>query len=512
MELGIFGGTVADGGTQRPQRADVLVDEGRIVAVGSFSHVETRRRLDATDAVVLPGFIDTHIHLDGWLAEGGTHEPTLRQGVTTAIVGQDGTSHFLGGPETVSEIGRYFAPINGPADFERRWTVAEYLDAVDQRSTLNVAALVPHGNARHMVLGSRTTPATAEERARIRGHVAEALEEGAVGVSTGLHYVPSRLADREELLAVSLEAAAADVPHVTHMRGYGDQAATALEEMVDLAAASKAAFHISHLLAPPGVLARFDDARQAGLDLTYDAYPYDAGFSVLTMFGLPEWAQEGDRRDILTRLSSPDARRRIDDWARQDGGRLRHLRLAHLGSPALAAYEGLTLERAAYRRQSTIGLTVCDLLLETDLDASAIGPNGRTADELIALSSHPGYMAGSDGIYIGGSPHPRGWGAFARTIKMMVHDARRWDWSDVAHHLAAAPARRFGLSDRGELRPGLAADVVVMQPEDVADRATYDDPTDLAAGARHVVVNGVPALVDGQVTGATPGRALRRLR
>jgi N-acyl-D-amino-acid deacylase len=519
FDLVLAGGRVVDGTGSPWFRADVGVQEGRIAAVGALERVETRRRLDVTDRVVSPGFVDTHVHADLALLADPLHEPAIRQGVTTYLLGQDGVAMAPASPATLAYMRRYTAGFSGRFEGPDRWaSVAEYLGRFDRRTAVNVACLVPNGNVRMEVMGLETRPPTPDELARMRAVVRRGMEEGAVGLSSGLDYIPSRYADTAELAELCRELAPFGGVYVTHMRGYApDTVLGAMDEVFRIAREAGVPALISHFNSRADlVLPHLDRARAGGLDVAFDLYGYLAGSTILGMVALPPWVQEGGADATLARLGDPAVRARLrGEGLAGSRGPLEQVRLGYVEAPAYRAYEGLTLTEAAGRATGRSGLEalvdfVCDVLIASGLAVGCVVPHQqRTEADVQALMRHPAMMGGSDGIFAGGRPHPRGWGCFARYLGHYVREARAWTLEEAVQHLAAHPARRLGLLDRGLIRPGMAADLVVFDPERIADRATYADGRQPATGVDHVLVNGEPVLLDGQRTPALPGRALR---
>jgi N-acyl-D-amino-acid deacylase len=391
-------------------------------------------------------------------------------------------------------------------------SVAEYLACFDRRCALNVACLVPNGNVRMEVMGLATRPPTADELRQMGRLVRDGLDQGAVGLSSGLDYIPSRYAATEELIALARELAPRGGVYVTHMRRYDpDGVADALGEVFRIAVEAETAVHISHLNSRADlVLPRIDEARAAGIDVTFDLYCYLAGSSILAMVALPPWVQEDGVEATVSRLRDPAVRERLQGWFSAPRVPLEPVRLSHVAAPAYRHLEGQTLGQAAAAAGLELGALVCELLAASGMAVGCVAPHvGRTQEDVCQLLRHPAMMAGSDGIFVGGCPHPRGWGCFARYLGHHVRGDRTWPLEQAVQHLAAHAARRFGLNDRGLLRPGMAADVVVFDPTEVGDRATYDDPRRLAVGMEHVLVNGEFVLEGGQRTPALPGRALR---
>jgi N-acyl-D-amino-acid deacylase len=538
----------ADGGTSGPQ--DLHVTAGRVAAV-----VPTGRPLpdvavlEADGRLALPGFVDAHTHAVAAVFDPEVQLALLRQGVTSVVVGQDGVGPAPSDAPTAAWAAQYFAAIDGVHPFFAGGGVAELLATYDGTTPVNVATLAPHGTLRHLVTGTAQRPATDAEVARMVAVLEQALDDGAVGLSTGLEYVPAAWADEAELVALCRAVARRGLPHVSHMRGYESAAPRAFAELERLARASGAATHVSHLHGPADVLgALVDDAAATGLDVTFDSYPYLRGCSILAMVALPTWLPLADPDAALAVLAdalaggaggpeggpvggpagSGDAARLrghlagLDDlWPRTtmawvpglDPATGRPMRWAEgLAVPAVAARLGVAPAEAALR-----------LLTASRLRASCVFAQPPTNSEasVRALALHPAHLAGSDAIYApfgadaapeaggGGAPHPRGWGAFTGFVAERVLKTRDWTWADAVEHLSGRAARRFRLAGRGTLGAGSVADVVLLDPDAVQDHATYAQPRRPSSGIDDVLVGGVAVLADGALTGATPGRPLR---
>lgn len=512
----ISGGRIIDGSGLPAFHADLAVQDGRIAAVGRLDSAAARQRLDATGKAVAPGFIDAHVHGDLRLLVDPLHEPAIRQGVTTYVLGQDGVAMAPGSPATIDYMRRYTAGFSGLYDGPQRWhSLGDYLDGFDRRCALNVACLVPNGNVRMEVMGLETRPPTADELKRMRRLVREAMEQGAVGLSSGLDYIPSRYADTPELSALCAEIASFGGVYVTHMRRYDPEGVLgSMDEVFRIGREAGCAVHISHFNSRAElVLPAFDAAVTGGLDATYDLYCYLAASSILGMVALPPWVQEGGSDATLARLRDPDVRGQLRDWFAAPRVPLETVRLSFVAAENYRRLEGLTLDAAAREVGSGVGDFVCEVLTASGMAVGCVVPHRqRDESDVCALTRHPAMMAGSDGIYTGGYPHPRGCGCFARYLGHYVRTARVWSLEQAVQHLSAHAARRFGLKDRGLLREGFAADVVVFDPATVADRATFDKGRELAAGMEHVLVNGELVLHAGERTPVLPGRALRHGR
>ncbi|MFB9468581.1 amidohydrolase family protein [Nonomuraea salmonea] len=505
FDVVISGGRVLDGTGAPPFRADVAISGDRIATVGRIDPAGAGAVIDATGRFVAPGFVDCHAHGDAAVFDPAVQRAALRQGVTTFVLGQDGLSFAPGSAATVAYASRYFAAVNG-ALTDGPLSVRELLDGYDGAVALNTAYLLPHGTIRYDVMGpspDRAAPADLDAMVR---RVEQGLSEGAVGLSSGLEYLPGRYADAAELAALC--APLGGLPYVTHMRAYGQRAETGMTEVMEIAELSGAAVHVSHLHGPADVLLPLvEQALGKGVDLTFDTYPYLRGNTILAMVVLPPSVPGAEPEAAMEMIGSGV----LDDWWPTLDAVWPRLTVSH--APGLEWAEGLTMVAAAERAEVPPAEFCRRLLTETRLEAGVVtarpdeGPQGEQS--VRRMLRHPSQTGGSDGIYVGGHPHPRGHGAFARFLGRHVRELGDWTWEQAVTHLSAHPARRFGLLDRGLLRQGCAADVVVFDPATVTDLATYPAPRTLAEGVDDVLVSGVPVLARGELTGATPGRALR---
>lgn len=517
FDLIVKDGWVIDGTGGPPYRADVGLLDTMIATVGTLGGAGAEEVVDASGRYVVPGFIDAHVHGDAMLLADPIHLPALRQGVTTYIIGQDGSSFAPASPATLDYMRRYTAGFNGnPSEIAYDWrTIGEYLARFDRQTALNVAYLIPNGNVRMEVMGLDPRPATDDELRAMQRLVRQGMDAGAVGLSTGLDYIPSRYADAREIAALCEAIVPDGGIYVTHMRGYGPLAAVGMDEVYDISRSSGVASHISHYNGPAELLIPLIERGLAlGLDLTFDTYPYLAGSTILGMVALPPWVQEGGIEPTLARLADPAIRARLQsEWfSSPTPYPLETTTIAMTVDPDWRWAEGLTVTEAAARAGLTPGDFVCESLVANGLAVGIFGfrSGDRTEADVRALLRHPTHMAGSDGIFRGGSPHPRGWGAFARYLGTHTRQLGDYTWAEAVTHLASHAARRFRLTDRGLIRPGFVADIAIFDPATVTDRSTYAAGRTLAEGVDHVLVNGTLVLKDGEPTGATPGRALRR--
>ena len=528
FDLLVRGGRLIDGSGSPAVAADVGVVGDRVTAVGRLDRATAATVLDATGKVVSPGFVDAHVHGDLPLLADPLHEPAIRQGVTTYIVGQDGVAFAPGWPGTLRHMRRYTAGFNGPApaDFPDSLDVDGFLRLHDRRSAVNVATLVPNGNVRMEAMGLAERPPTADELAHMRRLVRAGMEQGAVGLSSGLDYLPSLYADAAELAALCAEIAPLGGVYATHMRGYSPAAApAALAEAFAIGRRAGCGVHVSHFNCLAGQVIPLLDA---AADVTFDLYPYLSGSTTLAMLTLPPALNAGGVDATLDRLRTREGRAAVAAALASPRFPVETIRLANLPCDEYRHLEGRLLVEASRPRQGTedsprppspdgdgspvrLADLVCDLLLATDLAAGCVIRHfaERQESDIHALTRDPRMTAGSDGIYCGGSPHPRGTGTFAKYLGEFVRTSV-WNLETAVAHLSHHAARRFRLADRGLIRVGAFADLAVFDPAAVADRSTYADGKALAVGVEHVAVNGELVLHHGRRTAATPGRGLRR--
>ena len=510
-------GWVIDGTGGPAYRADVGLLDTMIGDMGRLEGATARRVIDVSNRYVVPGFIDAHVHGDSVLLADPVHLPALKQGVTTYLIGQDGSSFAPGSPSTLEYMRRYTSGFNAnPEGVTYQWSsIDEYLKQFDRKTAINVAYLIPNGNVRMEVMGLDPRPATDAEIAAMQRIVRQGMDEGAVGLSTGLDYIPSRYADTREITELCKAIVDQDGVYVTHMRGYGPNATFGMKEVYEIARGSGVPSHISHYNGPADpLLPLIDNGRAQGFDLTFDTYPYLQGSTILGMVALPPWVQEGGIEQTLERLADLAVAKKLNsEWfSSPTPYPLDNTTIAMVANPEWRWAEGMTVAKAAEQAGRPAGDFVREILIASEMQVGIVGfrAGDRTIEDVRAILRHPAHMAGSDGIYAGGFPHPRGWGAFARYLGHHTRELGDYTWDEAIRHLATHAARRYRLTDRGILRPGYTADIAVFDPKTIADRSTYANGRQLAVGVDHVFVNGTLALENGEATGATPGRALRR--
>ncbi len=527
LDLKIEGATVIDGTGATGSRADVGVRDEVIVAVGDLSRESAGRTVNAAGRVLAPGFIDMHSHSDWRLWANRRAESKIRQGVTTEVVGNCGFSPAPVSTDHLEDL-RSFAPYL-PKRMDFAWrSVGEYLDAFDTEGTaLNVVQLVGHGTLRIAAMGFARRPASADEVTQMQRWLGQAIEDGAWGMSTGLIYAPGSFAATEEIVAVARGARGRGF-YASHIRGEGATLLDAVREAIRIGCEADLPVQVSHVKAAgrpnwgkvPQALALIDEAGAGGLDIMADVYPYTASSTTLRTL-LPDWALEGGIEAMLARFADPGERERIRrDVESPDNGQ---------SLVARVGWENVMVAYAPHRKDAE-GRRISEVARERGVDPldAALGlivdEQGRgymilfQLDErdLRAALAHPRVMVGSDGSSLAaygelgeGKPHPRSYGTFARVLGEYVREQRVLTLPEAVHKMTGLPARRLGLKDRGIVRAGARADLVVFDPKRVGDQATYQDPHRYAAGIDHVLVNGRFVVRDGEHTGSLPGKVLR---
>ncbi len=529
LDLKIEGGLVVDGTGTAGGRADVGVRDETIVAVGDLSRQAAGRTVHAAGKVVAPGFIDMHSHSDWVLWANRRAEAKIRQGVTTEVVGNCGFSPAPASAEHLDAL-RGFA-LTLPAGLDFRWrSVGEYLDALEAGGlAVNVVQLVGHGALRVAAMGFARRAPTAAELTRMQELLAEAIEAGAWGLSTGLIYAPGSYATTAEIVALArIAARRRRAFYASHIRGEGSTLLEAVAEAIAIGRQAELPVQVSHIKAAgrpnwgriAAALGQLDAAVAEGLDVTADVYPYTASSTTLRTL-LPDWALEGGVAAMTERLRDAATRAQIR----------KELEAPATGQSLLdrVGWDNVVVASCPSRREaegrSLAGLgeawgldpldVAFELLLSDGSRARMILFQLDERDVRQALA-HPRVMIGSDGSALApygelgeGKPHPRSYGTFARVLGHYTREQRVLTLAQAVHKMTGLPARRLGLADRGVIRVGARADLVVFDARRVSDLATYEAPHRYPEGIEHVVVNGRLVIRDGEHTGSLPGRVLR---
>lgn len=504
FDLVLEGGTVIDGTGSAGMRADVGVHGGRIVEVGDLSARSAVERVDVTGHVVAPGFIDAHTHSRGAIFDIPTADNFILQGVTTLVEGNDGSSPL--------DIGYWYDSLTAHGG-----------------TAPNFAMFVGHGSIRTEVLGRADRAPSADELARMRDLVEEAMADGALGLSTGLFYLPGSFATTEEAIELARVAGAHGGIYISHMRNEGDRVFESIEETIRIGREAGIPVQMTHhkigawrnFGRAPESIAMMAEARAEGVDITFDQYPYTASSTSLSAI-IPRWAQEGDR--LPERLADPATRTRIVadmvEWVEMrfasDPSKIQLVSCSFdeaMEGAFPSDMAGITLADILTARGSGGEVATADLILEID-QAGGCGAIFHSFDEgdVQTLMQSEFGMIGSDGslVHFGrASPHPRGYGTFPRVLGHYARDLGVISVEEAVRRMTSAPADRLGFVERGRIEPGMIADLVVFDPVTVIDRATFDDPHQYPVGIPHVFVAGEAVVSEGDVTGARPGVVLR---
>ena len=485
LDLLIAGGLIVDG-TGSPGFYGAVGIDGDTTRIirGDTSLVETARAIDATGKVVCPGFVDLHAHSGLVILAEPRHEPKVRQGVTTELIGVDGNSYApFPSHEDLLRFVEVNSGLDGSPTLPGQWsTVAEYLSMFDGRVAVNIAYVIGNSPLRISAVGWDDRPVSGPEMENMKAILREGMEEGAYGISTGLDYPPGSYADTAELVELSREAQLLGGIYHTHVRyGLGDR-------LLDLV----------------------EEARGEGLDVTFDCYPYIYS-STRLLINFPQWAHDGGPERLKEVLRSPEGRERLRRDVAPRGISWDQMWLTYFKRPHNRQYEGRSIAEVAQAMGKGELDAMCDLLLEEDLQTSYVAAraDGDTLPEYVA---HPLSMVGTDGLLIGNYPSPRTYGSFPLILSQIVREGRFMSLADAIRKMTSFPAQRLGIPDRGILRDGMRADIVVFDSRTIGTPATREDPRQFPTGVEYVVVNGQVVIDQGRHTGALPGRALRRGR
>lgn len=528
-DLIIENGTVYDGSGAAPVSADVAIVGDRIAAMGDLSRASAARRLDAGGLAVAPGFINMLSWATESLLEDGRSQSDIRQGVTLEVMGEGWSMGPLNEEMRAQRL-RQQSYIR----YDIPWTsLGEYLEHLEARGvSANVASYVGATTVRIHELGEEDRAPTPEELARMQELVRAAMREGALGVGSSLIYAPAFYAQTDELIALTAAAAEFNGGYISHIRSEGDRYLEALDELIAISRATGARAQVYHLkpagqanwhLSEAG-LARLQGARDEGLDVTANVYTYIAGATGLDA-AMPPWVQEGGREAWVARLRDPAIRARVLREMRAPAQGWESLYQLTRGpedviligfrNPDLRGYTGQTLAQVAAARGTSPEDTIIDLVIA---DNSRVDTAYVLMDEgnLERNLRWPFTMIGSDagsiapeGAFLQFNPHPRAYGTFARFLGHYVRDRQVMPLEEAIRRLTSLPAQSIAIRERGALRVGYFADVVVFDPGAIADHANFESPHAYSTGVRDVFVNGVQVLADGEHTGATPGRVVR---
>ncbi|HVF71183.1 MAG TPA: D-aminoacylase [Chthoniobacterales bacterium] len=528
FDLVIKGGTVYDGTGGKPRVTDIAILRDRIADLGDFPPESAKAVIDAKGLAVAPGFINMLSWSTESLIEDGRSQSEIRQGVTTQIMGEG----FSMGPVNDRIKARMLSQ-QGDIKYEIKWnTLAEYLRYLEQRGvSCNVASFIGATTIREFVIGLEDRAPTPEQLEQMRGLVRQEMEAGALGIGTSLIYPPAFYAKTEELIELCKEAAKFKGKYISHMRSEGNQLLEAIDELIRISREAKIPAEIYHLKAAgqpnwgkaDAMLAKIEEAQKAGLKITADMYTYPAAGTGLDAC-LPPWTADGGYPELFKRLRDPKTRDKIAAEVRTPSDKWENLYLA-AGSPdrillngfkseKLKPLTGKSLAAIAKERGKDPIETAMDLIAEDESRIDCIyflmseeNVKKEIVKPWVSFGSDEASQA-PEGSFIKSNCHPRAYGNFARVLGKYVRDEKVLTLEEAIRKLTGLPATNLGLDNRGFLKENMFADVVVFDPAAVGDRATFEKPHQYSVGVKHVFVNGVQVLKDGEHTGATPGRAV----
>ena len=532
FDLIIRNGCICDGTGNPSRHADVGIVGDRIEAIGKLSDATAKETVDASGKVVAPGFIDMHNHVDHAVLAFPDEESYIMQGVTTSVVGNCGLSMAPVSDAHRDEVRKYLKPfLDKKFDYGWEWsTLTEFFTRVRNSGTIqNLAPLVGQGTLRIAVKGFDPSPATGAEMARMKALLLEELEQGAFGLSSGLIYPPGSYTTERELTELASVLTPFGAVYATHIRNEGDRLIESVDEAIAIGEANGIPVEISHHKAASranwgkvnATLRIMEQARSRGVDVSCDVYPYPAAMTTISAL-LPSQALEGGIGEMLRRLADPASRAQLaaaigdgtmkeENWIRGIGWK--NIVIAECG--AAPRYDGMSLEQiiAGRKPEDPFG-SFFDWLLEVKAEATMV-LFGMDEDDVRTVIAHPLSAVISDSWVTapraGGRPHPRGYGSFPRLLGKYVREEKLLSLEEAVRKITSMPASKIGIRDRGLLREGFFADVVVFDAATVRDKATFTNPHQYPEGIEHVVVNGRIVVTRNTLLGVRPGTILRRI-
>ncbi|MDA1188301.1 MAG: D-aminoacylase [Chloroflexi bacterium] len=518
LDVLIKGGQVFDGCGNPGYYAAVGVEGDRVsILRGDVSSVQAKRVIDATGKAVSPGFIDIHAHSALAILDDPKHEPKVHQGVTTELIGIDGNSYApFKSEKDYQSFFRLNAGIEGDPDVKANWSnVSDYLAMYDKKVSVNIAYIVGNSPLRISTVGWAQKKAERKHIGEMRAMLRESMEDGAMGLSTGLDYPPGRFADTDELVALNEEVAKLGGIYHTHVRyWYGDKFLDPYKEAIEIGRRSGVPVHLTHVFrrvvnsgGARRIFELIEGARDEGLDVTFDCFPYAyGGTRVLIVF--PEWAQDGGPDKLMEVLKSKEARERLRKDVVPRGLSWGDMWLTYFKLPQNKQYEGKTIAEMALMRSQHPVDALCDLLVEENLRMSYFGAviDPGTLQDFI---THPLFMVGSDALLLGDFPPHMAYGCYPHILSEVVREERKLSLPEALRRMTSYPAQRMGIKDRGVLRDGMKADIVVFDPKTIRANVTLQNTRARSTGVEYVLVNGQVVMEKDKHTGALPGRAVK---
>jgi len=529
FDLVIINGRIIDGTGSPWYSGDIGVREGRMVAIGNLKDAPRTRTIDARGMVVAPGFIDMLGQSELTILVDPRLPSKIYQGITTEITGEGGSAAPLN-DAIIQADGAGYTHYHITPDWR---TLRQYFARLEKQGMgINLATYVGATQVRRMVLGDDDKQPTAAQLEQMRELVRQAMQEGAVGLSTSLEYAPAPYAKTQELIALAAEAGKFGGIYATHMRNESDAVLSAINEALRIGREGRLPVEIWHIKVAgkqnwgrmPEVVAKINSARAAGMDITADTYAYPAWFNSMSAF-IPPWAHDGGDAKLVERLKDPAMRARIrkdlltpssdwdNEWQEIPGPAA--VLIGVVQNPKLLPLQGKRLSEIANLWGKDPMDALFDLLIE-DNAFTEVAVFGMSEPDVALALQQPWVSIDNDssgtspeGILGQEHPHPRAYGTFPRILRKYVREEKKLTLEEAIRKFSALPAQRMRLTDRGVLKAGMWADVVIFDPATVKDMATFENPNQLSEGMQYVLVNGVPVVDEGKMTGALPGKVLR---
>ena len=523
MKIKIYNGFIVDGTGKSKFKGELLIDGERIVQVGIQVTEECDLKIDAGGKVIAPGFIDTHSHSDLELLTGSFVLPKIMQGVTTEILGQDGVSMAPLPEEYITDWKKNLAGLDGESDVIN-WhyrTTKGYIEELKKIGmAVNVSYLVPHGNVRMEAMGLDNKEASLDELEKMKRILAREMEAGAIGLSTGLIYIPCAYASQKELVELCKVVAEKGGVFVTHQRSEANQIVSSMNEILNIARATGVKVHFSHFKICgknnwdkiEEILGLLDEAKEEGIKISFDQYPYTAGSTMLSVI-LPAWAHDGGTSKLLERLKDDKTRKRLKEEILEEASQWDNF-------VQFAGFEGICITSVkTEQNQGIIGKTlvelgkikgkepieaVFDLLIEEENAVGMIDYYGKE-EQVEIFMQRTEHNVCTDGL-LGGKPHPRVYGSFPKVLGEYVREKKVLTLEEAVCKMSGKPSQVFKLRDRGVLKEGYFADVVIFDQETIIDRGTYTDPMQFPIGLDYVIINGQVVVEKGEFLSKKAGQ------
>ena len=519
FDLLIKSGQIVNGSGNPGYYGAVGVEGDRIrILQGDVSPIQVARVIDATGRVICPGFIDMHAHSGLMILANPRHEPKVFQGITTELIGVDGNSYApMPSHQDLVQFIRLNGGLDGAPSLTQRWlSVAEYLSLFSGKVACNIAYIIGNSALRISGMGWEDRPPTPEELGQMKALLRQGMEEGACGISTGLDYPPGSYADTEELVELCKEASKLGGIYHTHVRySLGDRFLDPFKEAIEIGRSSGIPVHITHLFqrmpflgSAHKLIELMERARNEGLDVTFDTFPSSYGSTRLIVI-FPQWTHSGGPDVLLEIIRSPEKRKELEQTLAPRATTWHEVWLTYLKLPHNKQWEGRSVAEYIEDSGKSPIDALCDLLIEEDLQTCYVADQNNPATMPLFLQN-PVCTVGTDGVLLGDYPSPRTYGSFPHILGNLVRDEGFLTLPDAIRKMTSAPAQRLGLRDRGLLRDGLKADIVVFDPATITSPATLHNPRQFPVGIDYVIVNGTIVVEKGKHTGALPGQALHR--